>query len=107
MNTMKQAPGKAMNRDEIILFLRRFREKYDAKYSIIKIGIFGSAARDSMNDSSDIDVVVNLGRPDFFDLVGIKQTLEEQLHYPVDIVRYRDKMNKYLKQRIDREAIYV
>jgi hypothetical protein len=107
MNTMKQAPENAMNRDEIILFLRRFREKYDAKYSIIKIGIFGSAARDSMNDRSDIDVVVNLGKPDFFNLIGIKQALEEQLHYPVDIVRYRDNMNKYLKQRIDREAIYV
>jgi len=107
MNMMKQPPEKQMNRDEIILFLRRFREKNDAKYSIIKIGIFGSAARDSMNDRSDIDVVVNLSRPDFFDLIGIKQALEEQFHYPVDIVRYRDNMNKYLKQRIDREAIYV
>jgi hypothetical protein len=104
---MKQIQGKAMNRDEIILFLRRFREKYDAKYSILKIGIFGSAARDSMNDRSDIDVVVDLGRPDFFNLIDIKQTLEEQFHHPVDIVRYRDNMNKYLKQRIDREAIYV
>ncbi len=107
MNTMKQTKGEVMNRDEIILFLRRFREKYHVKYSIIKIGVFGSAARDSMNDRSDIDVVVDLGRPDFFDLIGIKQALEEQLHYPVDIVRYRDNMNKYLKQRIDREAIYV
>jgi predicted nucleotidyltransferase len=104
---MKQTQRKAMDRDEIILFLRRFREKYHAKNSIIKIGIFGSAARDGMNDRSDIDVVVDLGRPDFFDLIGIKQALEEQLHYPVDIVRYRDNMNKYLKQRIDREAIYV
>jgi predicted nucleotidyltransferase len=96
-----------MNRDEIILSLSRFREKYHTKYNIIKIGVFGSVARDSMNDKSDIDIVVDLGRPDFFDLVGIKQLLEEQLHYPVDIVRYRDNINKYLKERIDREAIYV
>jgi len=96
-----------MNRDEIILFLRRFREEYHAKYSIIKIGVFGSAARDSMNAKSDIDIVVDLRRPDLFDLVGIKQALEEQLHKPVDIVRYRDGMNKYLKKKIDTEAIYV
>jgi len=96
-----------MNRDEIILFLRRFREKYHTKYNIIKIGVFGSAARDNMNDGSDIDIVVDLRRPDLFDLVGIKQALEEQLHKPVDIVRYRDGMNKYLKKRIDAEAIYV
>lgn len=85
-----------MNRDEIILFLRRFREKYHAKDNIIKIGVFGSAARDSMNAESDIDIVVDLRRPDLFDLVGIKQALEEQLHKPIDIVRYRDGMNKYL-----------
>lgn len=96
-----------MTRDEIILFLRRFREKYDTQYRIRKIGVFGSAARNNMTDKSDIDVVVELVSPDFFNLIGIKQALEEQLHYPVDIVRYRDKMNKYLKQRIDREAIYV
>jgi uncharacterized protein len=96
-----------MNRDEILLLLRRFRETYHTKYNIVKIGVFGSAARDSMNDKSDIDIVVNLARPDFIDLIGIKQALEEQLHNPVDIVRYRENMNKYLKQRIDREAIYV
>ena len=96
-----------MNRDEIINYLRRFREKYHSQYNIVKIGVFGSAAKDSMNDKSDIDIVVDLGRPDYFSLIGIKQALEEQLHYPVDIVRYRDNMNKYLKQRIDAEAIYV
>jgi len=40
-------------------------------------------------------------------LIGIKQELEEQLHKPVDIVRYRDQMNAFLKQRIDQEAVFV
>lgn len=83
--------GNSMNRDEIINYLRRFREKNHAKYNIIRIGIFGSAARDSMNEKSDIDIVVELEKPDFFNLIGIKQALEEQLHQSVDIVRYREK----------------
>lgn len=99
--------GVIMNRDEILHILSRFSEEYHTKYNIVKIGIFGSAARDSMTDKSDIDIVVNLKRPDYFDLIGIKQNLEEQFHYPVDIVRYRKRMNKCLKQRIDRESIYV
>ena len=98
---------KAMKRNEVILSLRRFRETHHAKYNIVRIGIFGSAARDSMTDKSDIDIVVDLEKPGYLNLIGIKQALEEQLHCPVDIVRYRDSMNKYLKQRIDREAIYV
>lgn len=96
-----------MNRDEIINYLRSFREKNHTKYNIIRIGIFGSAARDSMNEKSDIDIVVELEKPDFFNLIGIKQALEEQLHQSVDIVRYREKMNQYLKRRIDSEAVYV
>ncbi len=96
-----------MNRDEIINYLRSFREKNHTKYNIIRIGIFGSAARDNMNEKSDIDIVVELEKPDFFNLIGIKQALEEQLHQSVDIVRYREKMNQYLKRRIDSEAVYV
>ena len=96
-----------MNRDEIVLSLRRFKEMNQEKYDIIKIGLFGSAARESMIEESDIDVVVELGKPDLFNLIGIKQDLEEQLHRSVDIVRYREKMNAFLKRRIDKEAVYV
>ena len=96
-----------MERNEIIKTLRGFVEMNRDRYEIIRIGVFGSAARDSMDEQSDIDVVVEIGKPDLFYLIGIKQDLEEKFHMPVDIVRYRDKMNAFLKKRIDKEAIYV
>ena len=98
---------KTMKRDEIILVLRKFKEMNPKKYSIIKIGVFGSAARDDMREESDIDVVVELTEPDLFKLIGIKQDLEEQFHRTVDIVRYRSNMSQFLKSRIDSEAVYV
>jgi len=97
-----------MNRTtEIIEVIRQFKEDNQKKYSIITIGIFGSASRDSFNDKSDIDVVVELGNPDLFNLIGIKQDLEERFQCPVDVVRYREKMNGFLKRRIDQEAVYA
>jgi uncharacterized protein len=54
-----------------------------------------------------LDVVVEVVQPDLLTLVGIKQELEELLHLPVDVVRYREWMNPSLKGRIKREAIYV
>ena len=96
-----------MNRNEIILALRRYKEKNQNKYRIIRIGIFGSAARDTMKEQSDIDVVVELEKQDLFNIIGIKQDLEEQLQQAVDIVSYRKNMNDFLKQRIDNEAAYV
>ena len=35
-------------------------------------------------------------KPDLFMLVGIKNELEEKLHRSVDIVTYRENMNKFL-----------
>ena len=96
-----------MKRDEVISRIRRFKEMNKDKYRIVRLGIFGSAARDRMTEGSDIDVVVELAVPDMFMLIGIKQELEEQFHCPVDIVRYRDKMNAFLKHKIDEEAFYV
>jgi hypothetical protein len=96
-----------MRRDEIILSLRRFKERNQNKYRIIRIGIFGSAARDTMKEQSDIDVVVELEKQDLFNIIGIKQDLEEQLQQAVDIVSYRKNMNEFLKRRIDSEAAYV
>jgi predicted nucleotidyltransferase len=96
-----------MNQDEVIAILRRFKKTNKDRYEIIRIGVFGSVARGNINEQSDIDVVVELGKPDLFYLIGIKQDLEEKFHRSVDIVRYRDRMNAFLKGRIDKEAVYV
>lgn len=96
-----------MKRADIIMILRLFQEENRKKYSIRTIGIFGSAAQDSYREQRDIDVVVELENPDLFNLIGIKQELEERFHCPVDIVRYRERMNGFLKRRIDQEAVYA
>lgn len=96
-----------MNRKEIIEYLKKFKEENKNKYHMERLGVFGSVARDTANDNSDIDIVVVLTKQDLFEIIGIKQSLEESLKSPVDIVSYRKKMNSFLKKRIDKEAIYV
>ncbi len=96
-----------MTRDDILDALQEYKKENQKKYKILKMGIFGSVARDQMNEQSDIDIVVELERQDLFYIIGIKQELEERLYLPVDIVSYRHKMNQFLKRRIDKEAIYV
>lgn len=94
-------------KEEILFYLRQFKGEKKEQYSILKMGVFGSVARDDMNADSDIDIVVELGKTDLFYLIGIKQELEEALHRKVDIIRYRNDMNAFLKKRIDKEAVYV
>ncbi len=71
------------------------------------LGLFGSAAQNKTNEYSDIDIVVKLEKQDLFNIIGIKQDLEDTLHTQVDIISYRERMNAFLKQRIDKEAVYV
>ncbi len=95
-----------MHREQILGTMRSHLQDLSARYGLVRLGIFGSAARDQMTATSDIDVIVEMP-PDLFQLIGLKQELEELLDRPVDIVRYREQMNRFLKERIDREAIYV
>ncbi len=96
-----------MTRKEVLQTLAKFQRDRRDEFGIIRLGVFGSTARDQFGDESDVDVVVELMHPDLFALIGIKQELEAVLHQPVDVVRYRENMNAFLKQRIRQEAIYV
>ena len=96
-----------MNRDEILTLLRKFKQDYAEQYGIIEIGVFGSTARNEIREDSDVDICIKTRIPNPFMLVHIKETIEELVHKPVDIVRVRENMNPFLKQRIDKEALYV
>ncbi len=95
------------SRNFVVNTLRRFKNRFNQEYGITDLGIFGSTARFENQESSDIDIVVKMIKPDLFYLVHVKEELEEAFKVPVDIVQYRDSMNELLKRRIDAEAIYV
>jgi predicted nucleotidyltransferase len=99
--------ANAVDRNNVVNIISQFKAENLNKYGIKKIGIFGSVALDSAGPTSDIDVVVELERPDMFSLIGIKLELEALLNMPVDIVRYRENMNKFLKKRIDADARFI
>lgn len=96
-----------MDKNAALQTLKQYRNDFGSRYGILAIGIFGSIARDEPTAGSDVDVVVSLKEPNLFTLSRIRLELEEQLHSPVDIVSYRDRMNPFLKERIQREACYV
>jgi len=96
-----------VNRDDILSFLRDFKNRYGDKYGIISLGVFGSVARGEVRDDSDVDICIRTRTPDPFMIVHIKEDIENLLRRHVDIIRMRDKMNPFLKRRIDEEGIYV
>ena len=86
--------------NEILERLRTLKPELEERYAIDRIGIFGSVAREETRPTSDIDIVVYMP-PDLLKRVRLKAELENLFGREVDVIRYRDSLNPYLKARID------
>jgi len=96
-----------MQRNSVLQILAKYKKENFDKYGIDALGIFGSVARDEATSSSDVDICIKTKTPDMFMIIHIKDELQTLLSAPVDIVRVRDKINAFLKKRIEKDAIYV
>ena len=98
---------KPLRGDDILRILGAHRSELAKRYGVTRLGIFGSVARNEATDASDVDVVVETQVPDLLMMVNLKEDLEQILQRKIDLVRYRIRMNPFLKKRIDNEAKYV
>ena len=57
---------------------------------------------------SDLDdIVFETDRPNLLITSEMRLDLVELLNRPVDVIRYRERMNTRFKARLEKEAIYV
>ena len=96
-----------MKRDEVLAILREFKPDRAEEYGILEIGVFGSVARDEAGEDSDVDICIKTRTPNPFTLVHIKEEIEKRVKRRVEIIRVREKMNPFLRERIEREGRYV
>ena len=95
-----------MTKADILTYLKNHYALFKDQYDVEAIGLFGSYARDEAREDSDIDIFVKM-QPKLLNMVAMKQFIENDLHKKVDIVRLRERMNPYLKQRILKDAVYA
>lgn len=92
--------------DEVLAFLKNHREELGRRFSVSRIGLFGSVLRGSASDRSDVDILVELDQPTFDHYMDLKFFLEEHLGRPVDLVM-ADSLKPRLKPIISREVAYA
>ena len=92
---------------EYINILRDYMAKNASKYSITRMGIFGSVARGEQTEDSDVDVYLETSKPSMFALVHIKDDLQTLFGCNVDIVRLREHMDSFLRSRIEKEGLAI
>ena len=98
-----------IRRDEILNFLKDKKDELFFDYQLIKIGLFGSFARDEGTDHSDIDLIVEF-QPDTQNLsekkTKIKMLVKDRFGREVDLCREK-YIKPYFKSQILQSAIYV
>lgn len=94
-------------KDEILHLLTLYKPTAERKYGLTRIGIFGSVARGEQTEDSDVDVCYEGQVPSLLTLDLIQTDLERMFGCHVDMVRVREGMNSLLKQRIQKESVYV
>lgn len=81
--------------------------KLKERYGIEEFAVFGSVAKGTDTEKSDVDIaVLKLKLKDAFALFYAKDFLTEQLKKAVDIGTFRS-MKTFVKNRIKKDFIYV
>ncbi len=104
---LAQGDKVTMNRTQILRVLAERQQEIAARYGVKRLALFGSAARDDLGASSDVDVLVEFASPATFGAyMDLKFYLEDLLGRPVDLVT--DKaLRDELRPTIEKELIRV
>ncbi len=97
-----------MNRAEAIFSLGHYVEALKSM-GVTSLYLYGSTVKGETSDASDLDLFIDYdpeSRFNAFDLVGIKQLLEEELHMRVDLTT-RDGLHPRLRDRIEQSAVRI
>jgi predicted nucleotidyltransferase len=85
--------------------LKEYKPILEERFSVKKIGVFGSYARNQQSEDSDIDIIVEFSRPVGFQFIDLKLYLEEIFNQKVDLVT-PNALKPQIKEQILKEVLY-
>ena len=94
------------NRADLLRLMKEKQAELARRFSVRRIGVFGSVARGSASPASDVDILVELTEPTFDHYMDLKFYLEAMLGRPVDLVLH-DAIKPRLKPIIEQEVVYA
>jgi len=74
------------NLDEIQKILAMHRHDLHSRFHVERIGVFGSYSRGDMSPQSDVDILVEFDHPVGWEIVEVRDYLQELLAVKVDLI---------------------
>jgi uncharacterized protein len=97
---------KKQNAEIIIKRIADIRDELNERFTVKRIGVFGSYVRGDADSESDVDNIVELAEPIFDHYMDLNFRLEEILGLPVDLV-ISDTVKPRLRPIIEQEVVYA
>ncbi len=91
---------------DVLSVIREKQSEIAGRFTVRRIGVFGSFATGKAGPQSDVDILVELDKPTFDNYMDLKFYLEEILNHPVDLVIH-DAVKPRLKPIIEQEVVYA
>ena len=96
-----------MQKSNVIQTLTQHKAKLSQQFGVSRLALFGSAARNTATEVSDVDILVSFdGVATSQRYFGVQFYLEDLLGCPVDLVTEK-ALRAELRPYIEREAIDV
>jgi len=92
--------------DDIKATLKKHKIELENRFKVRKIAVFGSYAREEEANTSDVDILVDLIEPIGWEIIDLKEFLEEVLGIEVDLVTVK-ALKPELSDIILKEAVYA
>ncbi len=86
--------------------LKRNKPILMERFKVKSIGVFGSYARAEEDADSDVDILVELSEPIGWEIVDLKDYLEDVLGLRVDIVTTK-ALRRELSETIMKEVVFA
>lgn len=96
-----------MRRKEALDLLSKSKPELQARFGVIRLGLFGSTARDQSTPESDVDVLVEFDGPADADrYFGVLFHLEDLFGCSIDLVTEK-ALRPRLRPYVEKELVHV
>ncbi len=96
-----------LTKEKILAILRSNKPYFEKELGVVRIGLFGSYAKDFYKSESDIDILVELRPPLADNYFSLWIKLEKELNEKVDLVRKGGHLSERFLQTVEKEIIYA
>ncbi len=90
---------------EILDIIKSHAKEIKTRFSVRRIGVFGSFARGEQKASSDIDILVEFEKPTFKNFMNLSFYLEDLMRREVDLVMVKG-LHPRIRPHVEKDVIW-